>query len=106
MTKVMIDPGVCGFITSVEAHSEDQMDVQVTVKSGCESIRSMMDALGNTFDAYEICLKKPGDGAFFAYAKENFPVHAACPVLSGIIKCMEVECSLALKKDVSIKFED
>lgn len=106
MTKVLIDPGVCGFITSVEAHSDDQMTVEVTVKSGCDSIRAMMDELGSTFDAYEICLKKPGDGAFFDYAKEHFPVHAACPVLSGIIKCMEVECRLALKKDVSIKFED
>lgn len=106
MTKVLIDPGVCGFITSVEAHSDDQMTVEVTVKSGCDSVRAMMDELGSTFDAYEICLKKPGDGAFFDYAKEHFPVHAACPVLSGIIKCMEVECRLALKKDVSIKFED
>lgn len=106
MTKVLIDPGVCGFITSVEAHSDDQMTVEVTVKSGCDSIRAMMDELGSTFDAYEICLKKPGDGAFFDYTKEHFPVHAACPVLSGIIKCMEVECRLALKKDVSIKFED
>ena len=106
MTEVLIDPGVCGLITSVEAHSDDQMTVEVTVKSGCDSIRAMMDELGSTFDAYEICLKKPGDGVFFDYAKEHFPVHAACPVLSGIIKCMEAECRLALKKDVSIKFED
>ncbi|MEG2361187.1 MAG: hypothetical protein RSB97_05105, partial [Christensenella sp.] len=101
MTKVTIDPGVCGFITSVEAHSDDQMNVAVTVKSGCESVRAMMQTLGDSFDAYDICLKKPGVGAFFEYASENFPVHAACPIISGIIKCMEVECRLALKKDSS-----
>jgi len=106
MTKVKIDPGICGFVTSAEAHSDDQMTVKVTVKSGCDSVRAMMEALGDTFDAYDVCLKKPGEGAFFEYAAANFPVHAACPVLSGIIKCMEAECRLALKKDVSITFED
>lgn len=106
MTKVMIDPGVCGFVTSAEADSEDQMTVTVKVKSGCESVRAMMDALGDTFDAFDVCLKKPGDGVFFEYAKEHFPGHAACPIISGIIKCMEAECRLALKKDASIRFTD
>ena len=46
MTKVTIHPGVCGLVTSVEAHSDDQMEVAVTVKSGCESIRKMMEELG------------------------------------------------------------
>ncbi len=36
MTKVKIDPGICGLITSAEAHSDDQMTVEVTVKSGCD----------------------------------------------------------------------
>lgn len=106
MTKVKIDPGICGLVTGVEAHSDDQMSVKVEVQSGCDSVRAMMDALGDTFDAYDVCLKKPGDGVFFEYAAEHFPVHAACPVLSGIIKCMEAECRLALKKDASIIFED
>ena len=106
MTKVMINPGICGFVTSVTAESEDQMKVQVQVKSGCKSIRQMFTDLGNTFDAYEVCLRKPGEGPFYEYAQEHFPVHASCPVFSGIIKCMEVECRLALKKDVTIEFKD
>ena len=106
MTKVMINPGICGFVTSVTAESEDQMEVQVQVKSGCKSIRQMFTDLGNTFDAYEVCLRKPGEGPFYEYAQEHFPVHASYPVFSGIIKCMEVECRLALKKDVTIEFKD
>ncbi len=105
MTKVTIHPGICGLITSVEAESEDQMEVTVRIKSACESVRKMMEELGDTYDAYEICLSKPGENAFFQYAAEHFPVHAACPVLSGIIKCMEAECRLALPKDVEIRFE-
>jgi hypothetical protein len=106
MTKVKIDPGVCGLVTSVEAVSEDQMEVTVKVRSGCKSIKEMMKELGDTFDAYEICLTKPGENAFFEYAMEHFPAHASCPALAGIIKCMEVECKLALPKDCSIVFQE
>ena len=104
MTKVKIDVGICGLMTVAEANSEDGMEVTLRVQSDCESVRNMMDALGDTFDAYELCLTKPGSGPFYEYAKEHFPVHAACPVISGILKCVEAECKLALPKDVEIRF--
>lgn len=105
MTKVTIDPGICGLLTTAEASSEDQMLVTVTVNSGCASIQKMFQELGSQFDAYEICLAKPGDNAFYAYAAQHLPGHASCPVIAGIIKCMEVECRLALPKTASITFE-
>lgn len=105
MTTVEIKPGVCGFTTIVTAESEDEQDVVLTVKTGCPSIQKMMEDLGSEFDAFEVCLVKPGKGPFFEYASEHFPVHAACPILSGIIKCMEVECRLALPAPVSIEFK-
>ena len=105
MTKVMIDPGVCGFVTSAEAVSEDQEEVKITVKSGCESIRRMTEVLGDTFDAFDVCLVKPGQGPLYEYAAEHCPGHASCPIIAGITKCIEVECRLALPKDASIRFE-
>lgn len=104
MTTVQIQPGICGFTTKVEAVSEDQEEVKITVQSGCESVRKMMEELGDTFDAFEFCLVKPGNGPLFEYAGEHFPIHAACPVIAGIIKCVEVECRLALPMDAQIKF--
>ena len=104
MTAVQIQPGVCGFTTKVEAVSEDQEEVKITVQSGCESVCKMMDEMGDTFDAFELCLVKPGHGPLFEYAGEHFPIHAACPVIAGIIKCAEVECRLALPRDAEIKF--
>lgn len=104
MTKVLVEPGVCGFTTKVTADSEDQMEVKVKVSSGCEAVQKMMASLGDTFDAYELCLAKPGTGPLFDYASGHFPVHAACPVIAGILKCVEAECRLALKKDASIRF--
>ncbi|SHI57919.1 DUF6951 family protein [Parasporobacterium paucivorans] len=106
MTKVKVDPGICGLKTVIEATSmEDDMEVQLKVVSACESVRNMMQELGDTFDTYDICLKKPGTGPFFAYASEKFPGHCGCPTIAGIIKCAEVECNLALPKDTEIKFE-
>ena len=104
MTIVRIDPGVCGLVTKVTASSEDQMEVKLHVASGCAAVQKMMTELGDTFDAYELCLAKPGGGPLYEYAKEHFPGHTACPVLAGITKCVEAECRLALKKDSSIVF--
>lgn len=105
MTTVEINPGACGLITEVTAESEDQMDVIVKVKSGCPNIQKMFEELGDTFDAFDVCLKRPGENEFYEYALRNFPGHAACPTIAGIIKCVEAECRLALPKDVEIRFK-
>lgn len=106
MTKVTVNPGVCGLITKVEAvASEDQTEVTLKVVSACESVQKMMEEVGDTFDPFELCLTKPCTGPLFFYASEHFPIHAACPSIAGIIKCAEVECKLALPKNVEITFE-
>ncbi len=105
MTKVKIDPGVCGLPTMVTAVAdEDMQDVTLTVTSGCTAVKQMMETIGNTFDAYALCLGKPGTGPLYEYAAKHFPGHCSCPVLAGIAKCVEAECGLALKKDASITF--
>ncbi len=106
MTKVKINPGVCGLITEVEAVSEDGLDVTLKIRSGCKSVHEMLSVTGDTFDSYELCLKKPGEGALYDYAKEHFPGHASCPVIAGVIKAAEVECKLALPKTAEITFAE
>jgi len=104
MTKVQINPGICGFVASVEAVSEDQQMVNLNIKSGCSGIRKLAEKLGDEVDAYEVCLCKPGSGEIYELAQETCPGHAACPVISGILKCIEVECKLALPQNAEIKF--
>ena len=105
MTKVKIEPGVCGLPTIVTAEAdEDQLEVKLTVTSGCEAVQKMLQAVGDTFDPYELCLVKPGCGPLYAYASQNLPEHCSCPVIAGITKCAEAECGLALKKDATIHF--
>ena len=105
MTTVKIDPGICKLATKVIAESSDGLEVTVTIVSACDAVKKMAQTLGNTFDAYEVCLQKPGTGPFYTYAAEHFPGHCACPTISGIIKAMEVECKLALPQNVTIQFE-
>ena len=105
MTKVVVEPGICGFTMQVEAIAdEDQEEITLKVETGCPSITKMMAPLPATFDAFELCLNKPGKDPLHAYASQNFPVHAACPAISGILKCAEAEAGLALKKNASITF--
>lgn len=105
MTKLTINPGVCGFIAKVEAISDGGMAVTVKVETGCESVTKMFKDLGDTFNPYEICMARPGAGPLYEYAAQNFISHGCCPTIAGIIKAMEAECGLALKRDVSFTFE-
>ena len=104
MTKVRIEPGVCGLITTVEAECDEDMEVTVKVDSACKNITNLFGALGDTFDPYEICFAKPGEGPFYDYARENFPGHVSCATINGIIKCIEAAAGLALPRDVRITF--
>lgn len=107
MKKVKIDPGVCGFITSIQAVGDpEEGTVTLKVASGCASIRTLMEQAGDTFDAYELCLTRPGAGPLYERAADFFPVHASCPVLAGILKCAEAEAGLALPRNASITFEE
>jgi len=106
MTKVYIDPGMCGMKAVVTASSEDGEEVTLSIESPCKGVGGIIDALGDTFDPYDICFAKPGTGPLYEYASENFPAHGACPVIAGIVKCVETECGLTLKKDAVITFAE
>ena len=110
MTKVRIMPGPCGNVTNVEAqlmeHKGRRRLVTVKIESRCAAITDMAAAVGHEFNAMEICLRRPGQGPFFEYAQQHFPVHVGCPAINGIIKCIEAEAGLALKKNPVIEFVD
>ena len=103
MTKVRIDPGICGLKTVVTAEADEDGGVIVKIDSQCPSITAMAKELGEEFDPYELCMQKPGNGPLYEYARTHAG-HAACATISGIIKCVEAECRLALKKNAIIEF--
>lgn len=73
MTKVRIEPGICGFTAIAEAEAAEDFMVHLRVASGCAAVQEMMKALGSTFSAFDVCLTRPGTGPFYAYARGAFP---------------------------------
>lgn len=111
MTKVKIDPGVCGFVTEVEAslsENEDEEDqVNIKIRSGCKAVMGLAHEVCNEpLDSFTVCLGQPGTGPLYKYAATHFPGHCSCIVIAGIVKAVEAECHLALKKDASITYDE
>lgn len=103
MKTVQINPGVCGFSTEVKAMTEDGQMVRLEITSGCAHIQKLAALLGGEVDGYTVCFARFGAGPVFEAAAQACR-HAACPVPTGIIKCIEAECGLALPRDAEIKF--
>jgi hypothetical protein len=103
MKTVKINPGVCGFTTDVKAATEDGQMVKLEIETQCAYIKKLAELLGAEVDGYTVCFGKFSSGPVFDAAREACR-HAACPVPTGIIKCIEAECGLALPRDVEIRF--
>jgi hypothetical protein len=102
MTKVEVNPGICGLNAIITADSEDGVEAKVTCETKCAAVTKMFEALGEEVDAYKAVFCKVGEGPVYEAAK--FCAHAACPVPAGLLKCIEAECELALPKDSTISF--
>ena len=101
MSTVIINPGVCGLNTTVQAVADEDQAVIFTVETDCPHIRAMADSLDEV-DGYQEAFAKLGDGAIYKAAHAHCK-HAACPVPSGFVKALEVACGLALPKDVNMQ---
>jgi hypothetical protein len=100
VAKAEIFAGVCGFSTVVEASLEGKT-YQIAVSSDCEAIQRLGQELTQVNPYQEISFRRAMPQTLQLGAK--YCTHAACPVPVGIIKAVEVEASLALPADVSIK---
>jgi len=101
MTKVLIDPGICGFKVEVTVEKTGRHDVTIRAETECEMVMAMMEEIQETDmrTAFTGHLNNPVYRAAAMHLK-----HPACPVSSGILKAVEVELGLCLARDVSIEF--
>jgi len=102
MTKVVIEAGICGFITSVEVSKLAKRKVKVVITSPCEKITRLGESL-TEIDQWEI-FKKHVDCDIYK-AAGRCQLHVTCPVPIAVLKAIEVETELALPRDVIIRFE-
>ena len=109
MTKVKIFAGICGFTTLVQGEDKGGYKAIIEIKSECPNWKRVNEVLGGR----EIHVmgelfkdKKTGtlNSQVLEVALGTIP-HVSCPVISGVLKTLEVTVGLALPKDASITFE-
>ena len=100
MTKIEIDPGICGFIAEVTASMKDDM-CALDINCDCEPIQEMAKELKEVDPMVEMGFFREGPLVWRMFAKHS--PHPSCPILAGILKAVEIEAGLALPKDAGIK---
>lgn len=83
MTKVRIEPGICGFTAIAEAEAAEDFMVHLRVASGCAAVQEMMKALGSTFSAFDVCLTGRGRGRFTPTPRSISPFTPPAPSSPG-----------------------
>ena len=102
MTKVKVEPGACGFVTVVRVRKKDKTTYTVTFESDCEMVQKLAKELPelNFNDAF----KRMTDNPVFVKGAACLR-HAACPVPCGVLKALEVEAGLSVRKNAGVSFE-
>ncbi|MFO7887579.1 MAG: hypothetical protein R6U59_04605 [Eubacteriales bacterium] len=103
MTKININPGICGLESIIFVEADENADVNIKIDSQCPHIKNMEEEL-KEINGYNECFTKFDASQVYKAAVKHCK-HVACPVPSGIIKGIEVACGLALPKEVVIKIE-
>ena len=104
MVKTKVEAGICGFVTEIEAVSDDEQNVSFKVVTNCEKIKKLSEKLPKV-DAYsEISTGFDGE-LYKAIRGELKGCCSGCAVPVGLFKSMQVAASLALPKDIKIQIE-
>jgi hypothetical protein len=101
MTKLVVDSGICGFTVTVTAEKDSSKKVRITVETPCEMVNKMAEEI-ESLDVMAAFTGHMNNPVYRAAA--HHVRHVACPVPAGIIKALEVELGLCLRKDSSIRF--
>ncbi|MGA3116365.1 MAG: hypothetical protein ABSF90_18240 [Syntrophobacteraceae bacterium] len=100
MTTVCVDPGACGFVCLIEVSRTGKYTAAVRMQSPCKQIVELaaeisevdfMDIVGGAFGQNQIFLT----GA-------RCKLHPSCPIPTALVKAVEAELGMAVKKNVTI----
>jgi hypothetical protein len=99
-----VQAGVCGFTTTVTAHSPDDQMVTVEMETDCQKIGGLAEALrGKEIDGYEE-IAAGFDGVVMSAVRASLSgCCAGCAVPVGIFKALQVAARVALPRDVEIR---
>ena len=109
MVKVEIVAGICGFTTIVEAKDKGEYKASFRLESECQNWKKVDDLLGGKdlnmmTELFKDKKTEMLNSEVIDISLKTIP-HVSCPVISGILKALEVSAGLALPKDASISFK-
>ena len=109
MVKVKIASGICGFSTIVNAKDKGGYTASFSLESECPNWKKVDEIFAGkdlNIMAELFKDKKTGElnSQILNISLKTIP-HVSCPVISGILKALEVSVGLALPKDATISFK-
>jgi len=110
MVNVEISAGICGFVTLVHAEDKTGYKASFRLESECPNWMKVDEILGGqTLNIMTELFKdketKTLNSRVLDVSLSTIP-HVSCPVISGILKALEVSVGLALPKDATITFKN
>jgi hypothetical protein len=100
VTKVCVDPGACGFACMIEVKRTGKYKAAVRLQSRCKQIAQLASQISEV-DFMDIVGKAFGQNQIFLSAA-RCKLHPSCPVPTALVKAVEAELGMAVKKNVTI----
>ncbi len=103
LTRVTVDPGICGFPCIIEGEKKDKYLVELRGQgSECQHIQRFFEQVRqiNLRDLFAPISRSP----VFQAAQQS-GCHPMCPVPVAALKTAEVAMEMALPRDAQIKFD-
>ena len=101
MTKVILNPGICGHKTIISVDTVSQNTVKAVLETSCPNITGIPDDMLLIDPLIEMTPR----GELPNKLKKYIP-HTSCAFTAALLKAAEAEAGLALKKNVSITFTE
>ncbi|MDA8085396.1 MAG: hypothetical protein M0Z75_01730 [Nitrospiraceae bacterium] len=103
MTRLKVNSGACGFISSVTVEKEKGKNVSVRIETDCEMVRNLGPEIAS-LEIMSVAFTNFLNNPVYKAAAKHLR-HVACPVPCAVIKAVEVESGFCLPRDVSMTFE-
>ncbi|MPW26499.1 hypothetical protein GC105_11925 [Alkalibaculum sp. M08DMB] len=104
MSTVIVKPGICGLeskiVVTKKDNDQDSYLVEIRIESESDNIKRLAKELKEV-NGLEECFNNFSTSLVYKLSSKC-GLHLACPVPSAIIKAIEVECNLALPRDVEM----
>ncbi len=109
MAEVIVFAGICGFTTKVVGKDKGGYMAGLDIDSECPNWKKVNEILSREdLNVMTELFKDRETGTLnsqvLEVALKTIP-HVSCPVISGVLKTLEVSVGLALPKDATIVFK-